>query len=77
MSVAGADYDEWVGWSYSVIKLYLERAEREMRLRRMTPAELSPWHRAFAGVSGEDAILHPVNCLGAVRWNAAGAPSRG
>jgi choline dehydrogenase-like flavoprotein len=78
---AAADYDEWGhGWSYSVIRPYLEKAEREMRVRRMTSAELSPWHRAFAEATGDDAILHPVNCVGTVRWNAAFAyldPARG
>jgi choline dehydrogenase len=76
-----ADYDEWGhGWSYGAIKPYLERAERELRVRRLTPEELSPWHRAFVTAAGEDAILHPVNAVDEVRWNTAFAyldPARG
>ena len=69
---APADYDEWGhGWSYAVIKPYLERAAVEMRVRRTDADELSPWHRAFAEAAGDDAILHPLNAVGAVRWNAA------
>lgn len=69
---APADYDEWgEGWSHAVIAPYLERAERELRVRRFADEELSPWHRAFARAAGADAILHPVNDVGAVRWNAA------
>jgi choline dehydrogenase len=78
---APADYDEWGhGWSYEVIKPYLQRAERELRVRRLTRRELSPWHRAFVAAAGDDAILHPVNAVGSVRWNAAFAyldPARG
>src|SRR3954447_14237698 len=45
---APADYDEWgEGWSHAVIAPYLERAERELRVRRFGHEELSPWHRAF------------------------------
>jgi choline dehydrogenase len=69
---APSDYDEWGhGWGYDAIKPYLQRAERQMRVRRFTPAELSPWHRAFASAAGDEAILHPVNAAGAVRWNTA------
>jgi choline dehydrogenase len=69
---APADYDEWGhGWSYDVLEPYLRRAESELRVRRIAPEELSPWHAAFAAATGEDAILHPVNAIGAVRWNAA------
>jgi choline dehydrogenase-like flavoprotein len=69
---APADYDEWGhGWGYDAIKPYLQRAEREMRVRRFAPEELSPWHRAFASAAGNEAILHPVNAVGAVRWNTA------
>jgi choline dehydrogenase len=69
---APADYDEWGhGWSHESIAPYLERAERELRTRRFGEEELSPWHRAFAQAAGADAILHPVNAVGAVRWNAA------
>ena len=78
---APADYDEWGdGWSYDAIKPYLRRAERQMRVRRLEPAELSPWHRAFAETCGDAAIVHPVNALGTVRWNSAFAyldPVRG
>ena len=46
---APADYDEWgEGWSHAAIAPYLERAERELRVRRFADEELSPWHRAFA-----------------------------
>ena len=49
-------------------------------MRRFADEELSPWHRAFAEAAGDDAIVHPVNAVGAVRWNAAFAyldPARG
>jgi choline dehydrogenase len=49
-------------------------------VRLITAEELSPWHRAFAEAAGEDAIMHPVNAVGNVRWNAAFAyldPARG
>ncbi len=69
---APADYDEWgEGWSHAVIAPYLERAERELRVRRFADEELSPWHRAFARAAGADAIVHPVNDVSAVRWNTA------
>lgn len=78
---APSDYDEWGhGWSYAAIRPHLERAERELRVRRLTPQTLSPWHGAFAAAAGTDAILHPVNAVGSVRWNAAFAyldPARG
>jgi choline dehydrogenase len=67
---APADYDEWgPGWTNAELEPYLERAERELDVRRFTEAELSPWHRAFAQAEG--AIVHPVNARGTVRWNAA------
>jgi choline dehydrogenase len=67
-----SDYDEWGhGWSYHVIKPYLERAARELRVRQIAAEELSPWHGAFAAAAGDDAILHAVNELDTVRWNAA------
>jgi choline dehydrogenase len=50
---------------------YLRRAERELRVHRIAHDELSPWHRAFVAAAGDDAILHPVNAVGTVRWNAA------
>ena len=78
---APADYDEWGhGWSHAVIEPYLRRAERQMRVRRLAPEELSPWHRAFVEACGDAAIVHPVNAVGEVRWNAAFAyldPVRG
>jgi choline dehydrogenase len=78
---APADYDEWGhGWSYAAIEPYLRRAERQTRVRTITPEELSPWHRAFAETCGDAAILHPINAVDTVRWNAAFAyldPVRG
>ena len=78
---APADYDEWGhGWSHDAIEPYLRRAEDRMRVRRLEPVELSPWHRAFAETCGDAAILHPVNAVGTVRWNTAFAyldPARG
>jgi choline dehydrogenase len=75
------DYDEWGhGWSHAAIEPYLRRAERESRMRVVEREELSPWHRAFADAAGDDAILHPANVVGTVRWNAAFAyldPARG
>ena len=69
---APADYDEWGhGWSHATIEPYLRRAEREVRMRQVEREELSPWHAAFADAAGDDAILHPVNAVGTVRWNAA------
>lgn len=68
---APTDYEWGDGWSYAVIEPYLRRVERELRLRRFGPDELSPWHAAFAEAAGGDAILHPVNAVGSVRWNAA------
>jgi len=68
---APADYDEWGhGWTHGSIQPYLRRAERQMRMRRLEPEELSPWHRAFAETCGDAAIVHPVNAVGTVRWNA-------
>jgi choline dehydrogenase len=67
-----ADYDEWgPGWTYAELELYLRRAQRELRTRPLERAELSPWHRAFADAAGDDALLHPVNIVDGVRWNAA------
>jgi choline dehydrogenase len=69
---APADYDEWGhGWSHDAIEPYLRRAERQMRVRRIATDELSPWHRAFVEECGDAAIVHPVNAVGTVRWNAA------
>jgi choline dehydrogenase len=78
---APSDYDEWGhGWSHAAIEPYLRRAERELRMRRFTPEELSPWQSAFAALGGDDAIVHPVNAVGTIRWNAGFAyldPARG
>jgi choline dehydrogenase len=69
---APADYDEWGhGWSYAAIEPYLRRAERQTRVRKIRPDELTPWHRAFAETCGDATILHPVNVVGTVRWNSA------
>jgi choline dehydrogenase len=69
---APADYDEWGhGWSHAAIEPYLRRAEEMLRVRRLDEAELSPWHGAFGRAAGADAILHPVNVVDGVRWNAA------
>ncbi|MDP9255236.1 MAG: GMC family oxidoreductase [Actinomycetota bacterium] len=69
---AAADYDEWGhGWSHAVIEPYLRRAAREMRVRGIASDDLSPWHRAFVAASEDDAIVHEVNAVGEVRWNAA------
>jgi choline dehydrogenase len=59
------------GWTSDAIRPYLDRARTQLRVRRFEPDELSPWHAAFAEAAGEDAILHPVNAVGALRWNAA------
>jgi choline dehydrogenase len=67
-----ADYDEWgPGWTAADLRPYLDRAREAFRVRRFARDELSPWHGAFADVCGEDAILHPANAVGRVRWNAA------
>jgi choline dehydrogenase len=67
-----ADYDEWgPGWTATDLGPYLDRAEQELRTRVFGEDELSPWHRAFAEAGGEDAIIHAVNAVGAVRWSTA------
>ena len=69
---APADYDEWGhGWSFAAIEPYLERARRTIRTRILEREELSPWHRACADAAGDAAILHPVNIVDGVRFNAA------
>ncbi len=68
---APADYDEWGdGWTYDEIRPHLQRAREQLRTRPTAPAELTPWHRAFADAA-PDAIPHDVNAVGMVRWNAA------
>jgi choline dehydrogenase len=68
---APSDYDWGLGWSYGELEPYLRRAERELLRHTFALDELSPWHRLFAEAGGDDAILHPVNAVGTVRWNAA------
>jgi choline dehydrogenase-like flavoprotein len=69
---APADYDEWGhGWSFAAIEPYLERARRTIRTRTLEREELSPWHRACADAAADAAILHPVNIVDGVRFNAA------
>jgi len=69
---APSDYDEWGhGWSHAELEPFLDRSERELRVRPTERDELSPWHAAFAEDAGDDPILHPVNAVGTVRWNAA------
>jgi choline dehydrogenase len=69
---APSDYDEWgPGWSYAELEAYFNRGERTLRSRRLVEDELAPWHRAFREAAGDDAIVHVVNAVGAVRWNAA------
>ena len=67
---APSDYDEWGhGWSYETIRPYLERARTQLRTRALGRDELSPWHAGFADEA--DAIVHDVNAVAMVRWNAA------
>jgi choline dehydrogenase len=69
---APADYDDWgPGWTYAELEPYLRRAKRRLRTRALDRDELSPWHRALADAGGEDTILHAVNIVDGVRWNAA------
>jgi choline dehydrogenase-like flavoprotein len=76
-----ADYDEWgPGWTAAEFAPYLDRAEQTFRTHTLAAEDLSPWHAAFVEAAGEDAILHPVNTVGELRWNAAFAwldPARG
>ncbi|OLE18638.1 MAG: hypothetical protein AUG88_03260 [Actinobacteria bacterium 13_1_20CM_4_68_12] len=78
---APSDYDEWgPGWSHAELEPYLNRGERTLQSRRLGDEELAPWYQAFREAAGDDAIVHVVNAVGAVRWNAAFAyldPSRG
>jgi choline dehydrogenase len=66
-----SDYDWGDGWSYAALEPYFDRAEAELRTRKLTQGELTPWHAAWAEAAGSQAILHPVNMVGNVRWNAA------
>jgi choline dehydrogenase len=68
---APGDYDWGGGWSYDALEPCFERAEQTLRARQLGRDELSPWHAAFAEAGGDDAILHPLNAVGTVRWNAA------
>jgi choline dehydrogenase len=69
---APSDYDWGPGWSYGELEPYLRRAERALRMRETPRDTLSPWHRLFAeAAADEDTIVHPVNAVGTVRWNAA------
>ena len=76
-----ADYDEWgPGWTSDELHPYLDRAEQALSTHTLQRDDLSPWHAAFAEAAGGNAVLHPVNTQGAVRWNAAFAyvdPARG
>ena len=58
-------------WTYDEFAPYLRRAHDQMRVRIMDAEELSPWHRAFLEAGATDACAHPVNAVGAVRWNLA------
>jgi choline dehydrogenase len=69
---APADYDEWgSGWTAAELEPYLDRGERALRTRVVGEDELSPWHLAWLGAGGEDAMAYPLNAVEAVRWNAA------
>jgi choline dehydrogenase len=68
---AVSDYEWAEGWSYRSLEPYFERVESTLRVRTLARAELTPWHAAWADAAGVDAILHPVNMVGEVRWNAA------
>ena len=75
-----SDYAWGHDWSYETIEPYLDRAEETLRTRRIEDDELTPWHAAFAAAGGRDAVVHRVNMVGGVRWNAAFAyldPARG
>jgi len=78
---APSDYDWGPGWSYTELEPFLRRAERELRMRDTPFDALSPWHRLFAQLAPEDdVVVHTVNAVGTVRWNAAFAyvdPARG
>jgi choline dehydrogenase len=65
------DYDWGAGWSYVELEPFFDRVEAMLRVRTLTRDELTPWHAAWADAAGTDAIVHPVNMVGGVRWNAA------
>ena len=66
-----ADYGWGDGWSYETLEPYFERAESMLRVRPLPREELTPWHAAWADAGGVDAIVHPLNKVGDVRWNAS------
>ena len=69
---APPDYDEWGGgWTHAELEPYLARAEEALGVQAIPEEELSPWHRAFRDAAPEDALVHPVNARGDVRWNTA------
>jgi choline dehydrogenase len=73
------DYDWGPAWSYTLLEPYFARAERALRVGEQSIA-LSAWHGAFVEAAPDDAIIHPVNEVAGVRWNAAFAyldPARG
>ena len=75
-----SDYAWGDGWTYETLEPYLDRAEEELHTRRIDDDELTPWHAAFAAAGGPDAVVHRVNMVDGVRWNAAFAyldPVRG
>jgi len=65
------DYDWGDGWSYATLEPYFDRAESMLRVHPIPRDELTPWHAAWADAAGGEAIVHPVNMVGSVRWNAA------
>jgi choline dehydrogenase len=68
---APPDYDWGDGWSYEALEPFFERVESMLRVRTLMRDELTPWHAAWADAAGSDAIVHSVNMVGNVRWNAA------
>jgi choline dehydrogenase len=64
------DYEWGDGWSYATLEPYFRRAERQLRVRRFSVDELSPWHRAFVAAD-QETIVTPINAVDGVRWNAA------
>jgi choline dehydrogenase len=69
---APSAYDDWgSGWTNAELEPYFERAERTLQVRQLGRDELTPLHAAFADAGGEDTIVHPVNEVDGVRWNAA------